>query len=379
MYRAQRHSQHIPLLLILLLLLSFSILYLATIDRAGFWLDEVSAILDLRKNFLAMINSRATAGHGPFYFSLTWPWYRLVGDSEWLMRLPALLAWLTTVGLSATLVRKYIGPWMAVLVTLLLLLNPTLVSLAQLARPYSLTILLILGALAWTLQIEDHPTPKNALILTLLSALALTTHFSAAMPVTGLLVYLLARRHPQWLLAGSIMLGTIAILPILLHLSETRTVTAPISWLWKASWKDLYGLPTKLAFGRVEDNWFSFTPLLVVVAILGGLKSGRLGRLLLLVWGIAFLVVIILITIEGSSLGSIMRYFGTATVAQTTLVGLAVGIISPNRYIVIALAMPLVLLSAWRLQTDLNSWEHQDWRAAVLYVQQHPLVYHLNP
>ena len=98
-------------------------LYLLTLDRAGFWLDEVSTLLDIRRPFLEMIRARAEAGHGPVYFSLAWVWVRVAGESEWLLRLPSVIAWLLVVALAAQLVAKRLGEWVAVLAVLLLLVN----------------------------------------------------------------------------------------------------------------------------------------------------------------------------------------------------------------------------------------------------------------
>ena len=77
-FPAEKSHRPVPTLTLVLLMAAFSMLYMATLDQAGFWLDEVSTILDLRKGFLDMVDSRATVGHGPVYFSLVWPWYQLI-------------------------------------------------------------------------------------------------------------------------------------------------------------------------------------------------------------------------------------------------------------------------------------------------------------
>ena len=135
-----------------------------------------------------------------------------------------------------------------------------------------------------------------------------------------------------------------------------------------------------------DSEWLMRLPALITwlatVALAAALVRKYFGpwmavlvSLLLLVWGIAFLVVVILITTGRSSLGSILRYFGTAAAAQTILVGLALRAVSPNRPIILALALPMVVLSGWRLYGDLDSWKYPDWRAAILYVLQNPLVH----
>jgi len=112
-----------------------------------------------------MVQNLALRGHGPVYFSIAWLWHRLVGDSEWLLRLPSLLSWLGVVTIGTFMVRRHACPWVGVLVALLLLINPTLVQFAQLTRLYALAILLALLGMAWMLHIEERSRPRGIIVL----------------------------------------------------------------------------------------------------------------------------------------------------------------------------------------------------------------------
>jgi len=372
-------KQQLPDTLTKILILFFTLFYLLTIDNAGFWLDEVWSINDLKKPYLQMIEARATAGHGPLYFSIAWLWLHLVGDTEWPMRLPALLAWLGIIVFSTLLIRKKIGPWGTVFTVLLLSLSPSLFYLAQLVRPYTLSILLILINITWMLHIEDRPRLRDSLILAAISALAINTHASTAIPLIGQIIYLLARRKPHWNLSFAIGFGLLAILPLLLHLFEHRSWTnSPISWLQHAVFLDLLKLPTAILLGKTSNEltlptyWPALSILLSILTIWGGIQSGRLGRVLLIIWGFTILVVTVITLINGPAIGTLIRYFGTITVAQIILMNFA--IFGQRKFRIAILwstAFPLALLLAWHLFISLNSHRHPDWRTALAYVQEH--------
>jgi len=67
-----KQYQQLPNVIIAVLLFCFAVLYLATIDRAGFWFDEVETIFDLRESFLQMVENRTLRGHGHVYFTMAW-------------------------------------------------------------------------------------------------------------------------------------------------------------------------------------------------------------------------------------------------------------------------------------------------------------------
>lgn len=372
----------ISLIVVCALILSFSLLYLLTIGHFGFWLDEVWAIQDIQNSFIGMVQARANVGHGPVYFSIAWLWYRVVGDTEWLMRMPSLLAWLGTIIISYLMIRKRLAPWIAVLVLFLLLLNPALTYFAQLIRPYSLSVLLVLVSMYWMLHVENDPRLRDSLILAVLSALAINTNYSTAIPMLGQMIYLLVRRHPNWTLSGGIGFGMLAVIPILWYLIEHKSVTAPISWLQDSGFIALYKLPAALAIGRIStlpgyptlpDYWPVVSVILSSLAIWGGIRSGRLAHLMLIVWLCAISVVAVFALVNGPTIGSLSRYFGVIVVAQIILIGFALDKFRQMAFtsVVVVSSLLLTTLFSWHLYAYLISWNHADWRAALHYVQKY--------
>lgn len=361
----------LPDILLVSLLLGFTLLYLGTIDRSGLWLDEVLSVHDFQKDFLEMVEARALNGHGPVYFSVGWLWYRLVGDTEWLLRLPSMLAWLAMVAVSIAMVKRSVGPWTAVLAALLLLLDPVLVYLAQVARPYTLTLLFVVLSMAWILRAEDHPRLRDGMAIAIFSALSVNCHYSAVMPLAAQSIYLLARRKPCWSLSAAIFAGTLTVLPLFAFLIEHKGAAEPISWLGTACLEDILQFPSTLSV-KTDRLWPYVTPILASLAVWGGLRSGRLGHLLLMVWGTAILVLVVLVLTNGIAIGSVGRYFGAAAVGQTLLIACAPQVDASrvtrgSKIMVVFLILLFGATSAHRL----TSWIHPDWRQALEYVRQH--------
>jgi len=357
----------------LLIWLAFAALYLVTLDRSGFWLDEVSTLLDIRRPFLDMIQARAVAGHGPVYFSFAWLWVRLVGESEWLLRLPSVLAWLLVVALAAQLVAKRLGEWVAVLAVSLLLVTPPLVYLAQIARPYMLSVLLVMLALWWTLRIPQPARIRDIGVLALLVALALNTHYSAAIPLGALLIWVLARAQPDWRLASGIVTGALGVLPVLIYLLTMRTPGAPIAWIPHADLTVVLRMPAALALtlNEILPGWWPYmSAAFAILALYGGLQGGRLDRLLLVVWLLSMLAVAITILAGGPNLSFVDRYFGVAGVAQMLLVVASLGVMRPLGVVpMMVLSAPLFLLLSAYLHMSLISAVFPDWREAIRFLE----------
>lgn len=135
--------------LILLALLTGAGLVLRLIYLSGpeFWYDEAFTVLLSRLPFERMILATAGDTHPPLYYLLTWVWVRIVGSSEFTMRLPSViagtaaipLAWLVTDRLELSRNTR----WAVVIV---MALGPFELYFSQEARMYTLLQLAYLWA-----------------------------------------------------------------------------------------------------------------------------------------------------------------------------------------------------------------------------------------
>ena len=262
---------------------------------------------------------------------------------------------------------------MAVLAAMLLLVSPPLVYLSEIARPYMLSMLLVMLALWWVLRVAQPARSRDIGVLALLVALALNTHYSAAIPLAGLLIWLLARAQPDWRLATGVVTGALTVLPLLIYLFMQREPGAPIAWIAHTGLAGVLRMPAALALNLNEllPKWWPYiSAAFAILALYGGLLGGRLGRLLLIVWLLSMFTVAITILAGGPNLAMVDRYFGFAGIAQMLLVVAALGVTRRLGVVpMMVLSAPLFLILAAHLQMNLAAPVFPDWREALRYLE----------
>jgi hypothetical protein len=315
-------ENQIPGSLFIVLTALFLLICMATLDRAGYGLDEVLTTADLRRGFVDMVRARALAGHGPVYFSLAWIWQSLLGEGEFATRLLPLYLGLIGLGLFYGLLLRISDRTTALLSTVLLFTNSTLLLVLQETRPYSLTLPLLTAACFLLLAYEHQPSIRKLLLLALVTALAANTHLAAVLPLAGLILYLLLRRQPAWSPALAICGGLLFVLPLLLVLILYRDTTGPVSWLSPPSLFSLFRAPLVLAgiaglpLGNLK---IPVAIILSVLAFRGVRRFGDHGRLLLYLWLAPLLLALLLSLLSGKDYLSIGRYLVVPAMAQCAL------------------------------------------------------------
>ncbi|MBU1878482.1 MAG: glycosyltransferase family 39 protein, partial [Chloroflexi bacterium] len=139
----------------------------------------------------------ATDIQPPLYYLLLRPWLLLAGDSEFVLRFLSLFFGVLTVPLLVVVARRLFGPRAGLLAGLLAAAAPLYVWYAQEARMY--TLLTFLGLLSSYLLLRalDRPSRRIWLAYTLVSALALYTHYFAVFLLVFHLLYCLAHHLPR--------------------------------------------------------------------------------------------------------------------------------------------------------------------------------------
>ncbi len=158
--------------------------------------------------------------NSPFLWYLTeWVDYRLLGSSEFALRLPSALAGIATVPVAWGIGRELAGRRAAIVCSLLVAVGPLFVWYSQEARVYALYALL--GALATLcflrlLRLADR---RAAVYFAVTAALCLMTHYFAVFLLAPMCVWLIAdRRLRRFALpvVGAIVVVGIALVPLLL-------------------------------------------------------------------------------------------------------------------------------------------------------------------
>jgi uncharacterized membrane protein len=146
---------------------------------APLWFDETfSAVIATQEDVRLLVRWMLTELSGPTYYTMLFLWEKLAGDSNFALRLPSLLISIATPllilwkGHSDRAVRMV---WMA-----LMALSGIAVETATQARPYSLMLILGTAQAIAFLRLMDNVTQRNAFVWTSISALAVLTHYHAA-------------------------------------------------------------------------------------------------------------------------------------------------------------------------------------------------------
>lgn len=307
-------------------------LYLSTLTLNGLFADEITTASLESLSFDEMLVQRAKAGHVPLYFVLLWLWEQAAGNGEFAVRFPSVLAALGCIALVYALVRTCWDAATAASAAVLLALSPAFLYLAQMARMYSLVVLLALACLYAIQRGGERPGWRWPAVLAVTTGLLLSTSYSAFLALLPLALYVLARRRPPWRLAAGLAAGLALAAPAVLYQRS-------VSLAMRESWN----IQTSLAHLELLDaRWYSQacsavtlgmqgaryaaanisapgTALALAALALGG--AACLGRRVwpwVLLWAGPVLMAMVLTAATATNL-VYMRYFAVAVAAQAVL------------------------------------------------------------
>ena len=197
----------------------------------GFWYDEANTAQLVHFSpgrMLGLIpQSESTP---PLYYCVAWVWVRLFGDHEAGLRSLSAVAGVLVVPVAYTAGARLMSPRAGLITAALTACSPLLVWYSQEARSYSLLVLLTALSLLAFVYARETPTPRVLTLWVLASALALATHYFAAVTVVPEAAWLLARYHrrPAVRVAVAIVGGCgLALIP----LAISQNGTGHDSWI----------------------------------------------------------------------------------------------------------------------------------------------------
>jgi len=206
-------------------------LYLGTLDRFGYWFDEIQTVDSAALSFREMVRARLVNGHPPLFHAGIWVLRRVAGDGEVAMRLPATLFALASALLVHAIAARLARPAAGVLAAALLLALPLQIELAHDARANTLAQCLALLSTWILVRHGSRPGPGAVAAFAGVSVASLLVHFSAAFVVAAQLGLLAgagreARRMALW----TALACAAAILPVALAARELTPVTLRLGW-----------------------------------------------------------------------------------------------------------------------------------------------------
>lgn len=334
------------------------------------WIDEATTYSMASRSWAELVRLFGEEPNGLLYALVVHPLLGL-GRSEWILRLPALIAGVGAVAGLWWAARELEWRRAAVPAAALLAVSPLAVSVSTDARPYSSVVLmscLSMGAVARAVRCGGRrwwATYAACLVaLVYLNALALLV-----VPVHALVILRGARRPWRaWLVSSAF--AAVATLPLAVLLAQDRADRDPLYWLTSRSVAD---------FARETAKYLGYHPVLAAVELIvigaaavaarGQLRALRrssyLRHRLIPVLGWAWLPPFAVLAISQVSPLIKARYFVVALPGMCLLV--AVCLLAWSRAVSIGLLVLLMIGSAavvvernWRFDRM-----GEDWRGAV--------------
>jgi mannosyltransferase len=192
----------------------------STLGLQSFWYDEAYTPVhvlhtSLSATLRAMVHSENTP---PLWYLIEWVDYRVLGSSEFALRLPSALAGVATVPVAWAIGQELAGRSAAIVTAALVAVSPLFVWYSQEARAYGLFVLTAALALLCFLRAERRPTPRPMAAFAASCVLALLSHYFAVFLLIPMVLWLLggrATRRAALPAAGALMLAGLALLPLI--------------------------------------------------------------------------------------------------------------------------------------------------------------------
>lgn len=360
-------------------------LRLLSLDQS-LWLDEAINVLATQNfSLIGMITEYAKADfHPPLFFITLWAWTKLFGISEVVVRIPSIIFGVLTVYMVYLIGDKLHSKRLAILVALLLTVNPLHIYYSQEVRMYALATLVV--SLNIFLLIKLLKREKFNLIFLVISNLAvLGSDYVAYFIFPAQLIALLLLRQKEflkkWLLSliSAVAMGIFWI-PTFLNQLNVGTVTAERLPAWKfiVGSFDPKAIPLtfiKFIIGKISyPDKLIYTLILLPVVVLflfilwRGIKFIKdKEQNIILGW---MLIPPILATII-SFIIPIYSYFRLLFILPAFLILISWGILSFKgkvRYVFLAVCLVIQIFSAMVYLFN-PKYQRDDWKGVVNFLK----------
>ena len=189
---------------------------IVVLDNQSLWADEALTAYEMHLPFGAMLHTVATVEvTPPLYFVLLWGWVKVFGAGPVGLRALSALASVALVPIAYGATRELVSRRAGLVAAALMTVNPFAIWYGQEARSYMLLAALTGAAFLAFARAERAPSARNLAVWSLLSALAVMTHFFAGFAIAPQAVLLLWRHRSRRvvLAAGIVAVAQVAMLP----------------------------------------------------------------------------------------------------------------------------------------------------------------------
>jgi mannosyltransferase len=255
---AQRLRRPGPTEIVLTLTLLAAAMRFGTLNVQSIWLDESATMILVRRGFGGMLSHLSSSESAPpLYYILVWAWTKLFGVGPLGFRSFSALIGTITVPVMYAAGRR-ISPRVGLWAAALTLVSPAMYYYSQEARAYGLLVLFSAAAFALWLRALQRPTGRNLALWSLVSSLAVLTHYFAAFLFVP--EALLLARRCGWkqvrVAVGAVVLVGLALLPLALaqradgktNWIEAESLASRVAETFKQLAVGLYG-PLEIPLG----------------------------------------------------------------------------------------------------------------------------------
>jgi len=247
----------------------------------SYWFDEADTVAILHTSLgglLARVPGWETTP--PLYFILAWLWVHVFGYGEAGLRSLSALAGVITVPVAYAAGAELFSRRVGLIVAALTACNPLLVWYSQEARSYALLVLLTSVALLAFAHLRIRPTPRWMVTWAVAAALALATHYYAALAIVPEGILLLARYRSIRLVRTGVIGIAVCCLPLVLLAIRQLGNLGISSWINRVPLLQRIGdVPKAFAIGpnAPGGQWLVLASA-IAVGISAGLTARRANR-----------------------------------------------------------------------------------------------------
>jgi mannosyltransferase len=258
------------------LILLGAALRLSTLGLQSFWFDEAfTPVHVLHPSLFKTLHSiTQTENSPPLWYIIEWLDYRLLGTSEWALRLPSALAGIALVPVAWGIGRELAGRATAIATAAIIAVDPIFVWYSQEARVYGLYALVSGILMLCFLRVLSRPEDRRRWVLfAVAGALALLTHYFTAFLLAGMGIWLLWQPQTRRrCLPALVAIGVVALalLPLIAGQGGRNT-----NWIGEWPLRErLETIPLYFLLGNNAASLGHRIELLVALPLLGACAVG---------------------------------------------------------------------------------------------------------
>jgi hypothetical protein len=204
------------------------------LGHQGFWFDEANTAQLVQLSPGRMLGLLPqTESTPPLYYCAAWVWARVFGHDEAGLRSLSAICGVLVIPVAYLAGTRLLNRRAGLIGAALTACNPLLIWYSQEARSYSILVLLTGLSLLAFVTARQAPTPRALALWVLAAALALTTHYFAAIAVAPQAAWLLAEHSEKR--AVRVAVAVVAICGLaLIPLAVSQNGTGHDSWIASA-------------------------------------------------------------------------------------------------------------------------------------------------